>query len=261
MRGRAGIRRSDRSASAYPFDFRVEKSAATSSSPLLPDRIADSVRRSVHSYDDTFGLRAIRLPLSQTTRGAAESPLSKPRCPGYAASVAIRRAGDGKIRPPISMFSTGYRQHPACPGRRRALRPPARLTAPSPHMFTDIARCARPPTGNPTSPYPAWLATGAWMRKDRFLLRRSGQAGLRRLSMQKPSLPQGHGRERAVLARARGRFLAWFAKAACGGCETGQRGVKPPAHSSSSSSHRLIVVVGLIGGVMLPVARSSHSLR
>ena len=109
-------------------------------------------------------------------------------------------------------------------------------------------------------PYPGLACDrGHGRGQDRFLLRRSGQAGLRRLVDGKSrQLPQGHDRERAVLACAalgalpgvvRRRLLAADAK-------RDQRGVKPPGSLLVIILIVIvfIVVVGLTGGVMRPVA-------
>ena len=121
-------------------------------------------------------------------------------------------------------------------------------------VFTDIAQLCN-------VHIPAWLATeGMDADKIRFLLRRSGQAGLRRLVDGKSrQLPQGHGRERAILARAALGALPGMVRRRRPAADTKreQRGVKPPGSLLVIILVIVIVfivVVGLSGGVMLPVA-------
>ena len=161
-------------------------------------------------------------------------------------------AGDVKIRPADLYVSTGYRQPGVVlVGDAFAATCPVTGTG-TDKVFTDVAQLCN-------VHIPAWLATeGMGAGQDRFVLRRSGQAGLRRLVDGKSlQLPQGHDRERALLACTalgalpgvvRRRLLAADAK-------RDQRGVKPPRSLLVIILVIVfIVVVGLTGGVVRRVA-------
>ena len=178
-----------------------------------------------------------------------------PRCRGCAGSPAnTALPATSRSGRPISMSQPAI-ANPASSWSATPLRTTCPVTGTgTDKVFTDVAQLCN-------VHIPAWLATeGMDARQDRFVLRRSGQAGLRRLVDGKSRSASARSRSRtgSTGGRSAGR-ASWrgSAKALAADAKRDQRGVKPPGSLLLVIILVIIVfivVVGLTGGVVRRVA-------